>query len=163
MKIEVQHTKFILGALLVFSTLLLATFWQLSSHVDDQEPIAMPLLASYQTDNMPTQVAGNIFNSSRQLGKTVSEEDPIEPPKEEKTTSSYKLLGIFLQDDQKKAIFVSGSEKLVLKIGEQFLDVGKVTNIERNKVTILAQDGLAQEWLLFPTGNHDKLKDSEKQ
>ncbi|EGR1512270.1 hypothetical protein QRC94_002197 [Vibrio vulnificus] len=163
MKIEIQHAKLLIGAILCAAVALVITFWRLTPHVDDQQAMILPPVATHQADNMPTQIVGNIFKSSREFGKPDAEESPVEPVKQEKPATSYKLLGIFLQDDQNKAIFVSGAEKRVLTVGEELPDVGQITHIERNKVTILAQDGLAQEWLLFPTGNHDKLKDSEKQ
>lgn len=163
MKIEIQHVKLLIGAIFCAVVALVITFWRLTPHTDDQQAMILPLVATHQVDNMPTQIAGNIFKSNREFGNNEAEESPVEPVTQEKTSTSYKLLGIFLQDEQNKAIFFSDTEKRVLTVGEELPGVGQITHIERNKVTILAQDGLAQEWLLFPTGNHDKLKDSEKQ
>jgi hypothetical protein len=162
MRIELPHPKLLLAALGLSVALLLTTLWKLSPHNNENQELSVSDLIAGHNWSILEQPTGNIFNQNRELGGVAPEVDDEAKQENEPKEVSYRLLGIIRKGDEQQALFVGNGERIILHIGDELPNIGHLSAIQNNKVIIQDKTGTEQEWLLFPTGNTQNVKDKEK-
>ncbi|GAB7229756.1 hypothetical protein VrSk94_34490 [Vibrio rotiferianus] len=162
MRIVLPHPKLLLAALGLCLALLATTLWSLSPHSDESKVLSVSDLISEHSWSILEQPTGNIFNQNRELGAVTPEVDDEAKQETEPKEVSYRLLGIIRKGNEQQALFVGNGERIILHIGDELPNIGHLRAIKNNTVIIQDEVGTEKEWLLFPTGNTQNVKDKEK-
>ena len=162
MKFKLPHPKVLLSFIALLFTLLVLTYWKLTPGSGGESPLTIADIVKPHVWKVQEHPAGNIFNENRELGGVAPEVDDEAKQENEPKEVSYRLLGIIRKGDEQQALFVGNGERIILSIGDELPNIGHLSAIQNNKVIIQDKTGTEQEWLLFPTGNTQNVKDKEK-